>query len=286
MNALTMVNLTLLMDPTSGRPGIRIGLIDGPVATEHPDLASTQIQKVTGNLGGCSRASSVACLHGTFVAGVLCAKRDSKAPAISPGCTLLVRPIFTETDSANSGGPNVTPQELASAIVEIVDAGAHVINLSAAPAHPSSKDERTLEDALDYAARHGVITVAAAGNQGTLGTTTITRHPWVIPVAACDLEGRPTKESNLATSIGRRGLSAPGDGITSLGTDGKLISLGGTSAATPFVTGTVALLWSEFPRASPTQVKLAITGGTSLRRNTLVPPLLNAWSSYQLLSRS
>jgi len=48
----------------------------------------------------------------------------------------------------------------------------------------SSRDERELDEVLDYAARRGVITVAAAGNQGAIGSSAITRHQWVIPVAA------------------------------------------------------------------------------------------------------
>ena len=43
----------------------------------------------------------------------------------------------------------------------------------------------------------------------------------LIPVAACDLQGRPLNESNLGSSIGRRGLMAPGVAITSLGRNGK-----------------------------------------------------------------
>ena len=89
--------------------------------------------------------------------------------------------------------------------------------------------------------------VAAAGNQGTVGSSAITRHPWVIAVIGCDLEGRPTTESNLGSSIGRGGLAAPGQNITSLGTNGKPQTSGGTSVAAPFVTGAIALLWSEFP---------------------------------------
>ena len=107
--------------------------------------------------------------------------------------------------------------------------------------------------------KRGVIVVAAAGNQGTLGSSAITRHPWVIPVVACDLRGRPTNESNLGSSIGRRGLGAPGDGITSLGAEGQPVTFGGTSVAVPFVTGAIALLWSEFPAASAAQIKLAVT---------------------------
>ena len=146
--------------------------------------------------------------------------------------------------------PSATPQELAAAIVECIDAGARVINLSLALAQPSTKGEQALEEALNQAVRRGVIVVAAAGNQGTLGSSAITRHPWVIPVVACDLRGRPMNESNLGSSIGRRGLSAPGDGITSLSAEGQPLTLGGTSVAVPFVTGTIALLWSEFPAAT------------------------------------
>ena len=140
-----------------------------------------------------------------------------------------------------------------------------------------------MEEALDQAARRGVIVVAAAGNQGTLGSSAITRHPWVIPVVACDLRGRPMNESNLGSSIGRRGLSAPGDGITSLGAEGQPLTLGGTSVAVPFVTGAIALLWSEFPSATAAQIKLAITQASTPRRASVVPPLLDAAAAYQIL---
>jgi subtilisin family serine protease len=300
MTPLDLVKLTPLMERTSGRPEIKIGLIDGPVVIDHPDLASENILEVPGKLSGtCAQASSAACMHGTFVAGILCAKRNSLAPAICPNCTLLVRPIFSETISENGRTrrqllnlaqgkpveplPSATPEDLASAIIEIIDAGARVLNLSAALAQPSSKGERKLEDALGYAARRGVVTAAAAGNQGTLGSSAITRHPWVIPVAACDLRGRPVSQSNLGSSIGRRGLSAPGEDITSLATDGKPLTFGGTSAATPFVTGTIALLWSEFPAATAAEMRFAVTQTYAQRRITVVPPLLDAWAAYQLM---
>jgi hypothetical protein len=139
--------------------------------------------------------------------------------------------------------------------------------------------------ALDQAARRGIIVVAAAGNQGTLGSTAITRHPWVIPVVAYDLQGRPMGQSNLGRSIGRRGLGAPGDGITSLGAGGKPLTLGGTSAAAPIVTGAIALLWSEFPAASAAAVKFAVAQASARRRNTVVPPLLDTWAAYQLMTK-
>ena len=87
--------------------------------------------------------------------------------------------------------PSATQGELAEAIGDCIDAGARVVNLSLALAQPSSRGERALEEALTRAVKRGVIVVAAAGNQSALGSSAITRHPWVIPVAACDGRGRP-----------------------------------------------------------------------------------------------
>jgi subtilisin family serine protease len=272
------------MERTSGRADVKIGLVDGPVVLDHPDLAGATIREIPGKLKGiCTRASSVACTHGTFVAGMLSARRGSVAPAICPGCTLLLRPIFAETSNGNGQMPSATPEEVAQAIIDIVDAGARIINLSSALVQPSTKGESRLEQALNYTACRDVITVAAAGNQGTVGSSRITRHPWVIPVAATDLRGSPLSESNLGRSIGGRGLSAPGENIVSLGTNGRPRTSGGTSTAAPFVTGTIALLWSEFPGASASRIKLALTQAVRWRR-TVVPPLLDARAAYQALN--
>jgi len=268
-----------------GRPEVIIALIDGPVVLNHRDLTGSTIREIPGKLKGtCTRADSVACTHGTFVAGILSARRGSVAPAICPGCTLLLRPIYAETAKGNGQMPSATPEELAEAIIDSVDAGARVINLSSALVRPSPQGENKLVEALNHAAHRGVITVAAAGNQGSVGSSAITRHPWVIPVAACDLQGKPLSESNLGSSIGRRGMSAPGVNVTSLGTNGKPQTLGGTSAAAPFVTGAVALLWSEFPGASAIQVKLAVMQTGMPGRGTIAPPVLDAWAAYLIMA--
>jgi subtilisin family serine protease len=287
MHPLDLVKLTPLMELTSGRSEVVVGLIDGSVLKNHPGLAGVDIRDISEHLSSqCVETSSAACIHGTFVAGILSGKRSSEALAICCNCTLLVRPIFAETTSPDGQVPTATPSDLAAAIIESIDAGARVLNMSVAIAQPSSQVERQLQEALDYALKRGVIAVAASGNQGTLGSSAITRHPWVIPVVACDLQGRPIGYSNLGSSIGRRGLSAPGDQITSLGTEEKPLTLGGTSVAVPFVTGAIALLWSEFPTATAGEIKFAVTQGNGSRRTTVVPPLLNAWAAYQTMSKS
>ena len=174
MEPLARVRLTALMERTSGGAEIVVGLVDGPVVIDHPHLTGSRIREIPGTSGGaCARASSAACLHGTLVAGILSAQRDSPAPTICPGCTLLLCPVFSETAPVNGAMPSATPEELAAAISDCVEAGARVLNLSVALSRPSSGGQQELQGALDHAMRRGVLIVAAAGNQGTVGSTVI-----------------------------------------------------------------------------------------------------------------
>jgi subtilisin family serine protease len=285
MSPVDLVRLAALMERSQGSREIAVALVDGPVVLSHPDLAGASVRELPGkSKGACSRADSVACTHGTFVAGMLFARRGSAAPAICPGCTMLLRVIFAEAQNGSGQMPSATPEELAAAVIDSVDAGARVINLSSALVQPSPRGESKLEEALNHAAHRGVIVVAAAGNQGMVGSSAITSHSWVIPVAACNIQGRPLTESNLGSSIGRRGLSAPGENVTSLGTNGKPKPFGGTSAAAPFITGAIALLWSEFPGATAVEIKLAVTKAGMPRRGAIAPPVLDAWAAYQTMA--
>ena len=129
------------MDLTTGVPDIAVALIDGPVGN-HPDLAVESIRRLSGETGPATPSNGVALAHGTYVAGILAARRGSGAPAICPACTLLVRPVFLDTASNNAEMPSVTPDEVADAVAECVDAGARVVNLSIAVPSPSSNKEK------------------------------------------------------------------------------------------------------------------------------------------------
>lgn len=284
MVPLDLVNLTALMNISAGHSDVAIGLIDGPVALDHPDLAGVKMH--TAHQTTCEREQSIACLHGTFVGGMLFARRGSPAPSICPDCTLLIRPVFTETVQGDVASPNAAPEDLAAAIIECIEAGARVLNLSLALIQSSRRAQFVLLEALDLAARRGVLVVAAAGNQGMVGGSVITSHPWVIPVVACDINGKPLQESNLGRSIGQRGLRAPGEKITSLSTAGKTMTLSGTSAAAPFVTGTLALLLSRFPTIGAAEFHSAFMHAHSRRSRSVTPPMLDAWAAYQFLNRT
>jgi subtilisin family serine protease len=284
MYPLQLVMLPPLMAITGGSEEIIIGLVDGPVATGHPGLAGARLRQLASAQNPlCSLVTSAACRHGTFVAGMLCASRQFLPSAIAPRCTLMTRPIFSASGNDVDGVPNAEPDALAGAITDCIRAGASVLNLSVSLADSSRSADDALSQALNYAASAGVLVVAAAGNDGTIYSSVITRHPWVIPVTACGRSSTPLGTSNLGPSLGRRGLLAPGDRITGLGPNGEPMRLSGTSFAVPFVTGSIALLWSVFPEASAAEVRMAIASPT-VRRTAIVPPMLDATAAYQRLA--
>ena len=63
--------------------------------------------------------------------------------------------------------------------------------------------------------------------------------------------------------------------------------MSGTSFAAPFVTGTVALLWSLFPNASPMELVNAIRkNGLSQSHRSIIPMLLDAEAAYHIIQNS
>lgn len=280
--ACDLVGLGPLIAGGAGRPEVIVGLIDGPVAADHPDLAGESIRALPGGHVSCALTGGAACFHGTFVAGILSARRGSGAPALCPGCTLVVRPIFAEAPSIDRL-PAASPQDLAAAVLECIDAGARVLNLSVTLARASARDEHTIQTVLDHACRRGVAVVAAAGNESAIGGSVITRHPWIVPVIGYSLRGRPLAQSNLGAVIGRQGLGAPGHNVTSLCASGGTCTSSGTSVAAPFVAGAFALLLSAFPRATASEVRAALSRSGPARRRTVVPPLLDARAAYRAL---
>jgi subtilisin family serine protease len=289
MDPLNQTGLRSLMDISSGDPNVVIGIIDGPIDLHHPAFQTTNIKTVRDSqVGACKNATSIACSHGTFVAGILCAKRGYSAPAICPNCKFIFNPIFKEeTNNTNNKNmtivPSVTPEELANAIIETIDAGARIINLSLGLSSSSLTTYSKLQQAYDYALYKGVIIVVAAGNYGYIGNISLINHHWLIPVVACSEDGRLDPSSNFGASIGNRGVMAPGVHIKSTFPGGEYTHMSGTSVAAPFVTGSIALLWSIFPNATPARIMKSITIDTSFKRRSIVPPLLDVGAAWNRL---
>ena len=113
------------MNISSGDPKVKIGVIDGPIDLNRPHFHGSRIRTVKDSqTSRCRIASSIACMHGTFVIGILASKRGSKAPGICPNCEIILYPIFKENNEDNGKSsmrsleesfvPSSTPEELSN----------------------------------------------------------------------------------------------------------------------------------------------------------------------------
>lgn len=114
-----------------------------------------------------------------------------------------------------------------------VDNGASVINLSLGTTHNS----QILKDAVDRAARQGVVVVAAAGNTNGGALVYPAAYDSTIAIGATDRDDRLASFSAVGSE-----LVAPGVGILAPSLGGAHITVSGTSASTAHVSGLAALL--------------------------------------------
>jgi parallel beta-helix repeat protein len=139
------------------------------------------------------------------------------------------------------------------AIYHAVDSGAKIISMS----FGSSDDSSLVHDAVQYAYDHGVLLVAAAGNDGNTYLNYPAAYDEVIAVSATDPDDNVATFSSYGVWIE---LAAPGVHIYStLPTYNVTLNeppynrtlnydyLSGTSMACPHVAGVAALVWSAFP---------------------------------------
>ncbi|MFP4150074.1 MAG: S8 family serine peptidase, partial [Nitriliruptoraceae bacterium] len=191
--------------------------------------------------------------HGTQVAGVIAAQaRDGVGIAgLAPNVRLMVLRAFEQDPTSQAVGRSDIAT-LVAAIDYAVANGADVLNAS----WESPTDSEVLERAV---AEAGIPVVAAAGNRGLdldLAGTALPASailPNLVAVTAIDPAGRVPRFANLGA--GTIDLGAPGLGIVTTAPGGTYTSLSsgtvsGTSFATPFVSGAVALGRSLAPTTS------------------------------------
>ncbi|MCX5810905.1 MAG: S8 family peptidase, partial [Proteobacteria bacterium] len=240
--------------------------------------------------------------HGTNVAGVIGATGNNGTGVTGVNWNVTIMPLkFMD----GTGGVAAEVKAIDYAITM----GAKVINAS----YGDDTFSIAEYEAIKHAAEHGILVVAAAGNssinndssesrnypasysiKNTIGTNVFPPLSNIISVAATikDDPLDPNKDDALASSSNYGAtsvhLGAPGSSIYSTYKNGGYQSTSGTSMATPFVTGTAALLWAQRPAATYTQIKEAILQSVdtvpALADKVLTGGRLNAFKALQKIN--
>lgn len=209
--------------------------------------------------------------HGTHVASIAFGDGTGGAGAdrfrgVAPGALVHAAKVL----DASGSGPE---SQVIAGIDWCVAQGVRIISMSLGSGVPSDGND-AMSLASNAAVANGVVVVAAAGNYGdepgTIGSPGAAAQ--VVAVAACAehsaAPGAPNHSDGVyLTAFSSRGptldgrikpdVCAPGLSITAAraGTGGEYVTYSGTSMATPFVAGAIALALQANPALSPAGVR-------------------------------
>lgn len=205
--------------------------------------------------------------HGTHVAGIISAISNNSldVAGLTDAKILPVR-VLGADGHGRSGA-------VAQGIEWAVAHGANVINLSVAGEY-----DPVYDSAVRYARDHGVIVVAAAGNNGATDDAPMwpASSSGAVSVGSVERDGSVSGFSNHSSNVA---LVAPGDGILSLCAShldpatsdcapGKTRYMSGTSQATPGVAAAFVTAWAAHPALSSDQL-ISLVESTSTKIATL-----------------
>ncbi|MDE0868006.1 MAG: S8 family serine peptidase [Aquiluna sp.] len=242
-----------------GGEGVVVAVIDTGVDVTHPDLASTVIGGADFSRVGTPEGTTpvgTSGYHGTMVASLIAGQglESGGIIGIAPGAKLLSVSVGLGVESSD------TDAQIAAAIIWSVDAGADVINLSLS--RNSATWPVSWDNAFLYAFENDVVVVAASGNDsdGNYRPAAPATIPGVISVTGLN---QNLEATGLAGTAGIDvTLGAPGAGLFGSYPGDQIAGWSGSSAATPIVSGVVALMRAKDPEASANDIVFRLINTT------------------------
>ncbi|UFU01213.1 S8 family serine peptidase [Radiobacillus kanasensis] len=240
--------------------GVKVAVLDTGIAA-HQDLLITSGKSFTSYTESFYDDNG----HGTHVAGIISAlNNDIGVAGVAPSVNLYSVKVL---DKYGSGYLS----DIIAGINWSIENKMDIINLSLG----TNYDSTAMKQAVDKAYASGVLVVAAAGNNGRvdgIGNTVEypAKYSSVIAVSATDSLNRRASFSAHGQEVE---IAGPGVSILSTYPSNKYVSMSGTSMATPYVTGVLALLHQANPTANDstlrstlakTALDLGISGRDSL----------------------
>lgn len=247
-----LIHLNYAHALTRGDPQVTVAVLDTGVDGSHPELAGKiGARKDFVNLAGLDTTGFVGDFlglddapddevgHGTHVSGIVSAKGLRMEEGVAPDCKLMaVRVLATMERDGKRFGAGIV-DNINAGIKHAVDNGADVINMSLGIRHIGGGLPH--EDVIRYAVSKDVTVVAASGNDGTAERYYPGALDGVWAVGATDEDGALAPFSSYGARIS---LVAPGSRVFSAFANGGYAHASGTSQASPFVAGAMALLKS------------------------------------------
>jgi type VII secretion-associated serine protease mycosin len=257
--ALDAMHTQQAWQTTKGK-GITVAVLDTGVEADHPDLAGNVLPAKDMIGFGAKQGERAWARHGTAMAGIIAGHGHGPGDSdgvmgIAPEAKILpVRVILEDGDTARGKARSTRGSALAEGIRWAADHGADVINLSLGDDSASAHPEPAEDEAIQYALKKNVAVVASAGNGGDKGdhVSYPAAYPGVIAATAVDRFGT---RASFSTRRWYATVSAPGDKIVIADPDHKYYEGWGTSAASAFVSGAVALIKAAHPGLTPAQIK-------------------------------
>lgn len=283
---------------TMGNPKVVVGVIDGGIQLNHPDLADNVA--VSGHYNYVRHNTTIKQHdHGTHVAGTIGAVNNNgkgvtgvaggNTAAGRQGVKLLSLQVFETQDN----GQDISASSFATALKEAADRGAHISQNSwgynfdfnddgqlsgnelnyARNAHENP--ERSFTQAVDYFNKYagcdnngnqlsgspmkgGIVIFAAGNDNAPYGAPG--NYDGCVSVGALNKNGSRANFSNYGDWVD---ICAPGVNIPSTYINGQYISYSGTSMACPHVSGVAALIASYYggPGFTADELRARLLGG-------------------------
>ena len=265
-----------------GSPDVCVGIIDGGLQLDHPDLAAniwTNPGEIPGNgidddgngyvddvhgwnayldNGNVSYVDAATDYHGTHVAGTIGAVGGNGlgVAGVNWDVTMISGVMF------GLGYYSDAIQAIDYMTALKTSKGLNIVALN--HSWSGTSFSQALLDSLTRAAQAGILSVASAGNNtnnidvlprypAAFDTTASAGYDAVVSVARINKDGNKGISSNYGAN--NVDLGAPGGEVWSTAPIDSYRSANGTSMAAPHVTGSVALYASANPGASPDQTR-------------------------------
>ncbi|MGP6178640.1 S8 family peptidase [Microbacterium sp. A196] len=271
---LDAIQVSAVHDAGITGEGITIAVFDDEIDPDLPGLQDADIE--IRELEGCPAPIAVPYNgtvlegHGSSVTSLLVGNGTSESGAgpvgVAPGVKILFYGVL------NTECPNGT--NFTRALDDAVGAGADIVSFSGGTGVLAVGNEAEVAS-VTAALQAGALIVTALPNEDTTLISTLTTMNGVVNVASFDVASNAAPwPDGTPMTFEDVDVSAPGIDVSGVGWDGTwgTSPWSGNSAATPLVSGVIALAMQKWPDATPNQIL------QSLIHNTGTAPHDLAWS--------